>query len=349
MSEVSLDSALNDCIDQLAAGRSVNECLRLYPQHSAELRPMLEAGLLARRAQYNALEVSTAQNRTRPRVVAAMMGQAAPVRRASYSGWLRVAALFLIVFVVVLGIAGGSEGSLPGDPLYPVKRLTESAQLLFGDGAVLREQFARRRIDEINTLLAQGREAEVEFQGEVEAVSGDIWRIAGLPVRVPPGTPGIADAQPGDHVKVRASTTPARELVATNITLLEDRTLVFTPTQMPPDTSTPSATPTPTIAATQTPTLTRTLTPDNDRDGLPDSADLCPTVPGAVVASGCPLLTATTVPLHPSATFAPPPSSPEGDDDDNGNSGPGGGDDDGGDDNSGPGGGDDDNSGPGGG
>lgn len=343
MSEVSMDSALNDCIDQLAVGRSVEECLRLYPQFAADLRPMLEAGLLARRAQYNALEVSTAQNRTRPRVVAAMMGQAALVRRASYSGWLRVAALFLIVFIVVLGIAGVSESSLPGDPLYPVKRLTESAQLFIGDRAVLREQFARRRIDEINTLLAQGREAEVEFEGDVEAVSGAISRIAGLSVRVPPGTPGMADAQPGDYVQVRASTTLTRALVATNITLLEDRTPVFTPTitptQMLPDTATPSATPTPTITATQTPTLTRTLTPDTDRDSLPDSADLCPTVPGAVVANGCPLPTATTVPLLPSATFAPPPPSPEEDDDDHSNSGPGGGDDDGGDDNSGPGGG----------
>src|SRR5690606_41044235 len=55
----------------------------------------------------------------------------------------------------------------------------------------------------------------------------------------------------------------------------------------------PSLTPTATVTPTLTPTPTRTLVPDVDSDGLPDSADLCPTVPGAVINDGCPLPTAT--------------------------------------------------------
>ena len=333
MSEIRLESALNHCIDQLARGSSVEDCLRLYPQFASDLRPMLEAGLLARRAQYNALEVSAAQNRARSHVVAAMMGQRAASSQRTASGvWLRLAAAFVLIFVFGLGLAGASVGSLPGDPLYPLKRLTESAQLLFGDATVLREQFAQRRIDEISTLLAQGREAEVDFEGEVEAFNGEVWRVANLLVRVPDGTPGMAEAQVGDRVRVRANTTVAQELVASMIMILEDRV-----DPLPPS-FTPTLTPTPTISPTPTATLTRTLVPDSDSDGLPDRADLCPTVPGAVINDGCPLPTATTAFIRPTATFSLLPTS----DDDGGedNSGPGGGgDDDHGEDNSGPGGG----------
>jgi hypothetical protein len=360
MSEFSLDNTLNDCIDQLANGRSVEDCLRLYPQHADDLRPMLEAGLLARRAQYNALEVANAQNRNRSRIVAAMMGrQLAPARRPSYGGWLRATAALVLVFAVVVVIAGASSGSLPGDPLYPVKRLTESAQLLFNNSAALREQFAQRRIDEISTLLAQGREAEVEFEGVVEAANGDLWSIAGLIVRVPSETPGTTEAQPGDRVHVRARTAAGRELVASAITLSEDGVLPLpptftpTPTESPTPRATPTLTPspsptiTPSPSFTPTPTPTMTLIPDTDGDGMPDSTDLCPTVPGAVIANSCPLPTATPALVFPTATSTRPPTEDDGEDH-GGNSGPGGGHDDGsGDDHSGSDGGD--SSGPGGG
>jgi hypothetical protein len=345
MSEITLESALNHCIDQLARGSSVEDCLRLYPHFASELRPMLEAGLLARRAQYNALEVSAAQNRARSRVVAAMMGQrAASSQRPSSLAWQRLAAAFVVLLVVMLTLVGVSAGGLPGDPLYPLKRLTENVQLLFGDDTVLRQQFAQRRVDEINMLLAQGREAEVEFEGEIEAINGEVWRVAGLPVIVPPGTLGAANGQIGDRIRVRANTTSMRQLIASMIILLEDRVMPLPPTSTP--TSTP--TPTPTILPTPTATLTRTSVPDSDSDGLPDSSDLCPTIPGAVINDGCPLPTATTESVLPTATFAlpPPPDDDEEDDDNSGHSG--GDDDDSEDDNSGPGGGDD-NSGSGGG
>lgn len=324
MSEITLENALNHCIDQLASGSSVEDCLRLYPQFAVELRPMLEAGLLARRAQYNALEVSAAQNRVRSHVVGAMMGQQA---NTSSGAWLRLVATFVVIVVAVLGLVSASVDSLPGDPLYSVKRLTENAQLLLGDAAVLREQFAQRRIDEINTLLAQGREAEVEFEGDVEAINGELWRVAGLSVRVPSATPDIADVQVGDKVHVRANTTSTRELVASRVTLVEDRIAPLLP----------SLTPTATVTPTLTPTPTRTLVPDVDSDGLPDSADLCPTVPGAVINDGCPL---------PTATYPQVPTTDDDDDheDDHDNSGRGSRDDDHDDreDNSGPGGGGDD-------
>lgn len=335
MAEITLQDALNDCIDRLANGLTVDECLRLYPQHAAELRPMLETGLLAKRAQYNTFEVVQAQDRARARVVAAMTGyRPAAKRRSAASGFLRAAAVLIVIFAALLGAAQAAESSLPGDPLYGVKRLTENARLQLG-GDALQQQFASRRIDEISQLLANGREAEVEFEGDVEAISASGWQVARLPLTVPEGTPGAAEVQPGDRIAVRAETTADRRLVALSIRLLEDRTPALTPT--PTQTATPSptetATPSPTPTQTHTSTPTITPIPDSDGDGVANTSDACPTFFGAASNAGCPLPSATFVPLLPTATLpAQPPPAP----DDHG------GDDHGGDDNSGPGSSDDD-------
>jgi hypothetical protein len=367
MVEKTLHDALNDCIDRLASGMTVEECLRLYPQHAAELRPMLETGLLARRVQYHPFEVMQAQDRARARVVAAMTGhQPVQQRRSAFGGFLRAAAVLVLILVGMLGISRTAESSLPGDTLYPVKRLSENAQLQLGGGSALRQQFASRRRDEINALLAQGREAEVEFEGDVESISAEGWRVSGLLLLVTEGTPGAADVQPGDHVAVRAETTPARLLVATLIRLTEDRTPAFTATPTASATATPTATlsqtPTPSVTPSPTPTQTSTSTrtstplPDADGDGISDLRDACPSVFGTASNGGCPAPSATFVAPFLGATLpAQPPPTSDGDDgdDDHDNSGPGSGadgsdDDGGGDDDSGDGG-SDDNSGHGGG
>jgi hypothetical protein len=65
----------------------------------------------------------------------------------------------LVVVLLVAGTASASAQSLPGEPLYPVKRLVERGRLALAgeDGDVsLRLDFAARRLDEFETLLDQG-------------------------------------------------------------------------------------------------------------------------------------------------------------------------------------------------
>jgi hypothetical protein len=94
--------------------------------------------------------------------------------------FLRAAAsLALLVFVLAGITLTLVENSLPGDALYRVKTGLESARLAFsGDPSALREEFARRRLDEIARLLAQRRSAEVTFEGEVQTMNGADWRVA---------------------------------------------------------------------------------------------------------------------------------------------------------------------------
>jgi hypothetical protein len=257
MVESDLNSAFDDCIDRLADGYSVDDCLRRYPDLAASLRPMLEAGLLARRALYPASEVAQAQYRVHLRVAQATADvaplavnrRAAPARR-----WLSMVATLIVVFAALLaGAAFGADSSLPGDTLYPFKLMTESVRLALSNNSALSEQFARRRTDEIKQLLALGREAQVDFTGEVQAIDGQDWQVAGLDLDVAPTIPEASLVRVGDEVAVTARTTSNSELVAITIKLVDERR------EQLPLTDTPVSTP------TNAPTTTATLMPTNTR------------------------------------------------------------------------------------
>lgn len=97
-----LMEALNDCIDRMAAGASLDACLRIYPRYARELRPMLEAGLLVARAQADAMEVAAAQGRVRSAVI-----QTLDMPSRSRTGLLRygnlAAAVALVALIALIG------------------------------------------------------------------------------------------------------------------------------------------------------------------------------------------------------------------------------------------------------
>lgn len=260
MVEGDLLDAFNDCVDRLADGASVEECLRLYPQYAGRLRLMLEAGLTVRRAQPSRGEILMAQERVEARIVRALEAPRR-TREPLARRWLSLAAGFLLVFALGTGLV--AQESLPGDALYGVKRLTEALVTLVSSEE---DPFAQRRIDEIKRLLALNRAEEVRFRGNVELINGTTWLVAGLPLSVEAGTPGADGVQVGDRVEVEAFTTPLQELIATQITLIEDNSPEPTSTITPTLTvTTPPAQPTPTptvpVTLTETPALTSTPTP----------------------------------------------------------------------------------------
>ncbi len=241
MADQELREALNDCMDRMAAGQSVNDCLRHYPHYAAALRPLLEVGSLVGRAQANPVEVASAQTRVRAQVSAHLRER--PARR-SYSHLVALAASLLIAFAALFGAA---ENSLPGDSLYSVKRFTENAR-----SALIGQEFAGRRLDEIRALEALKRPADVEFSGQVEQIEATSWRVAGLAMQVAPGTAGAAPVVVGDTIRAAARTTRQGDLVASQITLLNKVVvpLVSTATPTPTFTPTPSPTSTPNPAST---------------------------------------------------------------------------------------------------
>ncbi len=104
-----------------------------------------------------------------------------PVRRIFGLAPLSAAALVLLLSVILsLNVVEASQGSLPGDRLYPVKIGLEGMHhALTRDAAercALHLEFARERVEEIARLVAEGRADELSgalaaFEGEMLAAS----------------------------------------------------------------------------------------------------------------------------------------------------------------------------------
>src|SRR5690606_3400863 len=111
----------------LATGETVEQCLRRYPAHADALRPMLQTVRLVQRAVPSEDEVSLARMRSRARVQDALNTAATSrARRSPVSRWwLGVAALLL----VCIGVGAVAFNSLPGDPLYALKRGVEDSAI----------------------------------------------------------------------------------------------------------------------------------------------------------------------------------------------------------------------------
>ncbi|MBS3752251.1 MAG: hypothetical protein KGY46_02555 [Anaerolineales bacterium] len=128
------------------------------------------------------------------------------------------------VITMVLGSffsVNASAESLPGDPLYSMKRSWENAQLALTLNENAREkletQFNVKRINEIQALLSQGSAEKVEFTGSITEMSDPIWNIAGFPVRLGPDTEVEGEMEIGTVVNVEALTQEDGTLLAVEV------------------------------------------------------------------------------------------------------------------------------------
>ncbi|MCC7208026.1 MAG: hypothetical protein IT323_12015, partial [Anaerolineae bacterium] len=246
-----LISALDECIARMVRGEPLESALARFPDLADALRPMLEAGALARRALPDAREVMAARERVRFYVQRQLRE---PVRRAAFPAraLMSIAALILIAFAGALFLA---ERSLPGDALYGLKRASEDVRTALG-GA----DFSERRIDETLALMAAGRPAEVTFRGRVAAMGDVLWAVGGVPLVINSDTVIAPGIMANDLVDVRARVMESRQALALEIRLVEKAAL---PVPTPTVTFTPSPSPTwtQTSTATHTATSTPTATP----------------------------------------------------------------------------------------
>jgi LysM repeat protein len=264
-------------------GQSAVDCLRLYPQYADQLRPMLETIGAARRGlSVDREERIEARERIRQRLLDA---QPAPVRRVFPLQTFAVAAAALLILFFVTSLI--AESSLPGDPLYSVKRVTEGVR-----ETVLRDPqlFEARRIEEIQSLLESGREVEVAFVGEVQAIEAQTWTVTGLPMQVE--NVELPQIEIGTRVSVEARTQSDRTLRALSIKPEGELTpLEIVPTSTAAPTSTATLTLTTPWTASPTLTLTRTPVPTQIRTAVPTRTQTLtprPTVTGTNTPTSTP-------------------------------------------------------------
>ena len=230
-----LFDALETCLQAIEKGETMDSALAHFPSLAAELRPMLEASLHARTLR-GSQPSDAAQRRGRAR----LLQHAAEMReqnRKPKRTWLynfrpvAITVILLLVFFTSTSLVNASTGALPGDGLYPVKRTWEDVQLLFTFDNVEREglelEHESERLHEINELLAKGREEPVSFSGYVTAQNGDLWTVAGVPVRISSQTRLPADAVvTGAGVKVMGRTDAQGFLIAQSVDVLPAGTVI---------------------------------------------------------------------------------------------------------------------------
>jgi LysM repeat protein len=265
MAEERLIEIVNDCVNMLASGKHVDDCLRAYPEYADQLAPMLEAGRLSLRAQALPDEVALAKNRVRDRFEQSLRTptpqRVFPLRRLA-----SLAAAVVLIFGLMLGgTVAVAQNSLPGDSLYGIKRWSEDVRLfLSGNNETLRTNFDQRRVDEIYKLFILKRETEVNFEGVILTITPNELTVAGLPIQVT--VQESNSLQIGERVQVHAMTTASGRLIAQDIQIIEQQKQPLAPTAMPPTVTT---TPTPSSTATNTPVLSATATMTQTSTNMP--------------------------------------------------------------------------------
>jgi len=172
MTEKEFNNILDECLERILGGETLEQCLKLYPEQAAELRPLLETVLAVKEA--SAVEPRPEfKARARYQFRSALEEKAAPKRRPFF-GWMPRWATALAIILVLLLAGGGTvvaaSNSMPDSILYPVKLATEQVQLVFTTSELGKAQlcanFADKRVEEVIYMAEKGDAHQVEVLTE---------------------------------------------------------------------------------------------------------------------------------------------------------------------------------------
>ena len=322
-----MEDLLSTCLDDLEQGDTVQAILSRYPEQSEELRPFLETA--AQISQLASQPTVAAQQNSQALFLAQAAALSSP-QAAPIPLWVTlrrllvpVASLAVVLLFLGFGLISTSTTALPGDNLYPIKRSIENLRMMRASDSEqildLSSQFQQERLREISMLLLSGREADVIFEGQIEAIDAASWVVEGLTVQINSGTIIDGSPQVGEIARVDGYTS-AGSLYANQISVITGR----------PD---PDVIPLPTVPPTETPTEEPTAKPtETPVKATPtEPVEVPVTEPVEVTPTSTPSPTPTaTLEVAPTETPPPPPTAtavtlpPTSPPDDNDNDGDGG-------------------------
>ena len=353
-----MEEVLAESLAALEQGEGLEAVLARYPEAAGEIRPLLEMAVWMGSAR-GAVEPRAGYVRaSRSRLV----GRIAELQAAPQLSWWgrlglwwsglfvggRRYALQLAVVVVMLaclvlgssGIAYASQGTLPGDVLYPVKLGVEQVQLWANvdpaEEVRLHMRFSQNRLEEIEELVKLNRyqdvhQAMLDYDYHIDQATQQISRLA---QQNPAGAGELALemtkflADNSVSLKAMIAVVPSAVVPdfvgAISITVIGDqavRVVVIQSGVSPSSTPTlpvgghPTATNTPPPSATQTlqptgtptPTLPATLSPTVSTATVTSTRTLVPTAT-LRVSSPTPSPTAVPVIVQPTPIIEPEPT-----------------------------------------
>ncbi len=181
------DNILDECLEKILQGNTVEECLRDYPDHAAALEPMLRTVMKARAAT-DIRPRPEFKDRARHQFQSAIREmEPAPAGGGFFPRfkpvWIALTA-FIAILIIGSGTVYAATGALPDSPLYGIKMATESVWLALTPTdigkAELYTRFADRRVDEIVRMAELGK---VEYAQEAtEKLERQLVAIASLTI-----------------------------------------------------------------------------------------------------------------------------------------------------------------------
>jgi hypothetical protein len=263
-----LTDILDQCLEQLNKGQSVEDCLAPYPAIAVQLAPLLrlaqQIAALRQDEQPSPAALQAARQkvlREAVRMSDAHSGKSSLARipwRLSLQPILRrsmaavLAASLLLVMLLGTGAVAASANSLPGDALYPVKRASEEVRLLLAfdqqTKAQLQHDMDERRIEEAKAVADSQRVVELAFRGRVEQMQDGRWTVSGVSIEISPDTVIEGRIALGDQVQVQVRSLSDGTLQALSVSR-EPQELAPLPTATPTEPE-----PTATLTASVTPT-----------------------------------------------------------------------------------------------
>ena len=249
------EDILEQCISLMITGVPLENCLEKIPEHASELNQLLKTAELMNSLQVEKIPLDAkAQNQMM------LLAQAESLRSGTKRGknlssinWLALPVRIVLQsmdfvrplagrLILALGIAsilivfsGGllitSAKSLPGDSLYPVKRVVEDIKVYLAPSREVRNEYehiySEKRVDEVFELMGLAREQKISFEGIVSSMDGSNWTVSDIPVNIQPDTMmivGIDGANviaPGMYVEVEGNTSMQGRVYANEIHLRE--------------------------------------------------------------------------------------------------------------------------------
>lgn len=184
--EKEFNDILDVCLERLARGDTLEQCLASYPDQTTQLEPLLQTAILARAA----VAITP-----RPEFKTQSMYQLSEALRETRSGgafsflsfmprWAVAISAFLVFVMVGSGTIVAAGNSMPDNFLYPVKLATERVQLTFATSdlskARLYATLADRRVTEIINMVESGKPEKIA--GTAERLDELLVSIAGTPI-----------------------------------------------------------------------------------------------------------------------------------------------------------------------
>jgi hypothetical protein len=196
MTKPDLEAILDECLHCMSTrGESIERCLQRYPQHAGQLTPLIQVADHIRKTSHPKLSASATKAIERR-----LLKRATELRpsRAQTGLWpfpsslrplVTAAATLMVILALVLAGGGGivyaSTDSLPGSPLYGVKRATEEVQLFLAPTGTRRAElhinFAQRRLEEVQALAqAKGKVDEETLAAIAEETDLALEEVEGV-------------------------------------------------------------------------------------------------------------------------------------------------------------------------